>query len=305
MSQTLAGIIAVLLCASFGALAHALGKKALDYGLTIPGFLALRSTAGLLTTSGVFIVMGLKSGWPSVTLGAIGMGIAVGICHPVLSNLLYFGGLKNSDLSVMSPLINTSPFFTVVLAVIFHHEKPTALTLLALAIILTGAVAVPLSGAAHSYRAPTGHSAGRSAFLGLGSAISIAMYLVVGKQALKGVDTSLVVMVLCITATVVFDGLGWIHRREGLIDRHREAHLSKAILCSVGSAIIVYSMCSFLSLIGVKLIGASLTSCFNSSNVVFGLILSVVLIHERPSRTRCLGAALVVIGCVLCSLSRT
>ena len=304
MSHTSLGISLILLSAALGALAHALGKKALDYGMTIPAFLALRSLAGVGATGLVFVVLGLASGWPTLTLGAVGMGMAVGICHPVLSNLFYFGGLKGSDLSVMSPLINTSPLFAMILAVVFLHERPSILVLVALLIILTGAVIVPLTGATHAVRNPRRHSARRSAVLGLGSAISIASYLVVGKQALKGVDTRLVVLVLCCTAAVVFSGLALTRRRAGIIDQGCESHLGKAIVCTVVSAVLVYSMCSFLSLSAVKLIGASLTSCFASTNVVFGMILSMFVIHENPSPKRCLGAALILGGCVLCSLAR-
>jgi len=305
MSDLLPGVGLVLLSACLGALAHALGKRALDGGLSTPDFLAVRSLTGATCTCLVYVALGFRYGWPAVPMAVLPLCIAVGCCHPIASNLFYFGGLKGGDLSVMSPLINTSPLFTAILAAIFLQEPQTFLSILALLVIIFGAVVVPLSGAAHTPTTGRGHSARRSALLGLSSALSIALFLVVGKRALAAADIRVVVLTLNVAACGAFASIAVVSRRQWPPQIPQAAALRRPILLTVASGILVYALCSYLSLTAVKLIGASLTSCFASTNVLFGMAFSVLLVHEKPSRERCLGAALVAIGCALSALVRS
>ena len=110
------GVCLVLVSSCCGALSHAFAKKALDGGLSTNAFLVLRSLTGVIATAVIFGVSCVVSGFPQMSLTTWGLAVMVGLLHPVLSNTLYFTGLKTGELSVMSPLINTSPFLTAVLA---------------------------------------------------------------------------------------------------------------------------------------------------------------------------------------------
>jgi drug/metabolite transporter (DMT)-like permease len=113
-----------------------------------------------------------------------------------------------------------------------------------------------------------------------------------------------VVLVLNLVGCLAFSALAAADRTVKRPAVRPTGSLRGAILFTVGSGVLVYAMCSFLTLSAVNLIGASLTSCFASSNVLFGMVFSVMVIGERPSKRRYVGAVLVAVGCALSALSR-
>ncbi|MBT4815690.1 MAG: EamA family transporter [Lentisphaerae bacterium] len=301
----LTSVVLVLVYAAAGALSHALGKKALDTGLPTPAFLVLRSLTGVLTAALIFAVLWARNGLPDIPPGAWGLAALTGLCHPVLSNALYFTGLRRGDLSVMSPLINTTPLFTAVFAGVFLGETQSPLSLAGIGLILVGAVVVPLSSAGR-HRAASGRGrAVDSALLGIGSAVAVALYLVCGRQAMKSVEPRFVALVLNVMALVAFSTAGAAgYTRASVEDRRHWIPSAHAAWLTVASGVLVYGLCCFLGLTVLKQITASLVSALASTAAVFALIFSIVLLGERPSRERWFGALLVVTGCVLCSLGR-
>ena len=298
------GICLVMVWAACGALSHAFGKKAMDDGLSTTTFLVIRSLTGAITTTIIFATSCLRLGFPQIPPSTWAFTVLVGFFHPVLSNTLYFRGLRGGDLSVMSPLINTSPFFTAILATMFLGETQPPAAVAALVLILAGAVVVPLSESHAPKGGSSTDSARRSTVLGVTSALTIAFYLVCGKQILKSAEPRFITFMLNLVAVSGFSSIALVQRVARKTCTPRKIRFRTGVLPTIISGLLVYVGCSYLMLWALQSIDASLAACLGSLNAVFGVVFGVLLLREKPSRKRCFGGLLIVIGCILSSLAR-
>jgi drug/metabolite transporter (DMT)-like permease len=201
----------------------------------------------------------------------------------------------------MSPLLNSSPLFTALFAMAFLGERPGPWTAAGLGLILCGAVVVPFAGRA-SRAAPKRGGMARSTVLGLLSAVSIALYMGFGKQALRSSEPRFIVMVLNLAAFVTFASAGVFQAFRQPLAWRGWFSSREAVRATIVSGVLVYAVCAFLELTAMARIEAHLASALGSAGVVFGLVFGVALLRERPSIPRCLGALLIVAGCVVISL---
>jgi len=298
----LTGLLLIVLSAAAGALSHVCGKKALETTMPTPVFLVVRAATGVVGAGLVLAVHCLRHGPPVLSPSGWGLAILVGLSHPVLSNACYFSGLKRGDLSVMAPMNYTAPLFTALLGFLFLHETQSAGSLAGLVLILAGAVAVPLTCiGASPVRSRPGTTIG-SALLGVASAVAMALYYILGKQALRAIEPLVVVMVLNVigfAAFVLAAGVGYARERG---DRRHWVPSWRAVLHTMASGMLAYVVCCALGLIAMAYVTASVASALVSIAVVFSMVFSIAFLGEQPSAKRWLGAMLVMAGCILTAL---
>ena len=71
-----------------------------------------------------------------------GLTALMGLLTWITGNLLYFHGMRRAGVLVAAPVLGIAPLFGIFLAVTFGGERPSALTLLGAAAIVTGVLAV-------------------------------------------------------------------------------------------------------------------------------------------------------------------
>lgn len=78
--------------------------------------------------------------------------IGVGLLVPGVTRVLSFRGIRTMGSSITSTIINTTPMFSTLLAIILLGERPGPLVLLGIALTVAGLVAVSWSGGRTQYR---------------------------------------------------------------------------------------------------------------------------------------------------------
>jgi len=78
--------------------------------------------------------------------------IAVGLFVPGLTRVLSFRGIRAMGSSVTSTIVNTTPMFSTVLAILILEERPAPLVVLGVALTVGGLVTVSWGGEKTSYK---------------------------------------------------------------------------------------------------------------------------------------------------------
>jgi transporter family protein len=124
-----------------------------------------------------------------------------GIVISLLGGLFFVQAVAMGDLSVVTPLVNMTMVFAVLLGVAFLRERMEAAEWAGMALMIVGAVVISLSGAEETAVAPTG----RELYLfAVGIAVLTAAVFAVQRVASRRVPTE---VALAIGAGLVF-GLG-------------------------------------------------------------------------------------------------
>ena len=60
--------------------------------------------------------------------------VAIGLAVPGVTRVLSFRGIRTMGSSITSTIVNTTPMFSTVLAILILHERPASLVLLGVAL---------------------------------------------------------------------------------------------------------------------------------------------------------------------------
>ena len=64
--------------------------------------------------------------------------VAVGLAVPGVTRVLSFRGIRTMGSSITSTIVNTTPMFSTLLAILILHERPASLVLLGVALTVGG-----------------------------------------------------------------------------------------------------------------------------------------------------------------------
>lgn len=78
--------------------------------------------------------------------------VAVGLAVPGVTRVLSFRGIRTMGSSITSTIVNTTPMFSTVLAIVILHERPAPLVLLGVALTVCGLITVSWGGEKTSYK---------------------------------------------------------------------------------------------------------------------------------------------------------
>ena len=78
--------------------------------------------------------------------------VAVGLIVPGVTRVLSFRGIRTMGSSITSTIINTTPMFSTILAILILGERPTPLVLSGVMLTVAGLVTVSWGGGTTSYR---------------------------------------------------------------------------------------------------------------------------------------------------------
>lgn len=240
------------------------------------------SVAALLIVPGVILV-----GGPEYIGGARTAAIALisGVVGWFLATHLFFYSLKREAAHRIIPAGNSYPFWAIALAPIFLGEEIKLILPLSAILIFIGSYLLVARGREPSYWRMGVPAASLVAFLwGLNA--------VLNKYCLNsGMSISALLLIRVLTAAMLFDLTIGVSGREGISRIDRES-----IGLSVLSGIIAFPIGTSMYLNALKMEQASILAPITGMTILFGFLLSVLLVGERPAKRSVLGTALILLG---------
>ena len=223
----------------------------------------------------------------AASLPFLAVSVAIHVVYFILVALAY----QHGELTVVYPLMRgAAPAVTTLLAVIFFNELPPGMAWMGILFVSAGILSLALGGCAlHGRRGIT---------FALANAGVIVIYTLVDGQGarLSGNALAYTGWMMLLTALCV---VGWILQRNGTqATRHWRRNWMKGLVggcCTVGS----YS----LALWAMTLAPIGLVAALRETSIVFGTLLGIGVLKERPTRKRLLAILVVAVGAVLIKIS--
>ncbi len=258
----------------------------------------LRAAVGMLVIIPlVFITGGLPDYQRLTGLSLLFLTASV-ILGGVVGDALYITSLKTLGVSRAFPITNSYPIFTVVFSVLLLGEQIKATTLAGMALVLVGVYLVARPR---------------------GRVQTAPLDAIAPQQLLRGVIVALITSALWgLSSTLVALGLRGVNSivansvrvpvvvllslavaaRRGQLGAGRR--IERGMLrCLLLSGLLGWGISGSLYVTAVQLAGPSKTAIVGCTAPLFAVPLSMIFLHERPSRHVAAGTALSVLGVVL------
>lgn len=253
------------------------------------GFSTLQAAAIRITISALFFFLLLlltNRDKFRIDIKDIGWFLLTGIVSLFFNNLSYAATVQMANLSVAVVLLNTAPFFVLIMSIVFFKEKVTAIKLVALLLSFTGCVlVVGLSKGSIK----EGHTLISVLTVGLIAGFSYSLYTILGKVLLKKYHfltvTSYTFFIAAIVSSIAAGPVKLVNLsiENGLV-------MIPAILGSIFSIAFPYICYSW----ALKYVEAGTAPIIASFEVVAASIYGVFLHGETLTLTAVCGIALVI-----------
>lgn len=223
-------------------------------------------------------------------------GVVIGM---VIGDVLQFVAMTRIGVARAMPISSCFPLFTIAIAALFLGERITLRTIVGAVLVVGGVVLVALprrSGVEEPPEAKRLSAAGY--WLGVGMALTAAfcwsLSTTLSRVALRDIDV--------ITANTIRMPFGALvslalNIRGGSLPLRKFGWRSIVILLLCG--IIGTAGGGFLYLTAIELAGAAKTAVLGAAAPIFGLIGSVLFLHERPGPRGIIGTLVTVAGIAL------
>jgi len=283
--EIIAAALAIGASLSWG-IDQVLGKLAIR-DIDTFSFNALRPAFALLFIVPIaFLVEGLT--WPGLKLAAI--AAFPGIFAEFIGVTLYFYVMDRTAAHKVIPLGNSNPLWIAVLAIIFLGEEAQPVIFVSIALVILG-----------TYFIGTRGKTDQSATWKLGIVLALTAGLFWGiaaplsKYCLNAGMNRMTLQTLRIsTAAVACSSAMLIYRGEKALNIS-----GKGVKLSLISGFFAFFLGYFLWLGALGLEDASVVAPFQSGKILFGFLLSIVLVGEKPSRKAYIGTGLILLGILM------
>jgi len=283
--RALGALLVALSAASFGAM-PIFARQAYAAGVDLYGILLPRFALAAVLLTAIALVRGSKMppGRHVVVLALLGGVGYVG------QSLLYYTALHHASAGLVALLLYAYPFIVVVLAAVFLHERPGLRQIVALPIAAAGLV-LTIGGGSGS---PLG------IVLGLASALVYSVYIVGGTRVMRQVDPLVASSFVCAAAATSMGAIALGRVLSGLpvAVPHDAAGAIPVVLIALVSTVLAIT--AFL--VGLKWLGASLTSVLSTLEPVVSVMLGAVVLHEAVSGLQALGGTVVIAAAIWLAL---
>jgi drug/metabolite transporter (DMT)-like permease len=278
-------VLVTLSAAGFGAMpifarqAYAAGVDL--YGILLPRF----AIAGLLLALFAVLRGAQMPPWRHfVTLALLG---GVGYAG---QSMLYYSALHYASAGLVALLLYAYPFIVAVLAAIFLRERLGMRQFIALPVAAIGLVLTIGGG--------TGSAVGVA--LGLGAAAVYSIYIIGGTRVMRQVDPLVASSIVCCAAalSMVLIALARVTGGLSLSLPHDAAGAIPVLLIALVSTVL--SITGLL--VGLKWLGASLTSVLSTLEPVVSVLLGALVLHEAVTTQQALGGAIVLAAAIWLAL---
>jgi drug/metabolite transporter (DMT)-like permease len=270
-----------LSAAGFGAMpifarqAYAAGVD--PYGILLPRFVLAAVLLALLAVL-------RRSRLPRP--GHVAMLALLGGVGYVGQSVLYFTALHHASAGLVALLLYAYPFIVTLLAAVLLHERLGLRQLVALPIAAVG-LALTIGG---------GSGSALGIVLGLGAALVYSLYIVGGTRVMREVDPLVASSIVCAAAAVSLAVIALGRAAAGLpiaLPGDAAGWLPVVQIALVSTVLAITAL-----LVGLKWLGASLTSVLSTLEPVVSVVLGALVLHEAVGAAQALGG-LIVIGAAI------
>lgn len=282
----MAGALLVALSAAcFGAMpifarqAYAAGVDL--FGILLPRFVI---SAALLAVLALLVRAKLPAG-----RNVAGLALMGGVGY-VSQSMLYYTALHHASAGLVALLLYAYPFIVTVLAAVFLREKLGPRHLVALPVAAAGLML--------TIRGGSGDALG--ILLGLGAALVYSVYIVGGTRVMREVDPLVASSIVCTAAAVSVGGIVVARGALGLPVTppvNADGWWPVVMIALVSTVLAIAAM-----MVGLKWLGASLTSVLSTLEPVVSVLLGAIVLHEPVSRLQALGGAIVIAAAIWLAL---
>ena len=217
----------------------------------------------------------------------------------VIGDVLQFTAMTRIGVARAMPISSCFPLFTIAIAAVLLGERITGRTIIGALLVIAGVVLVALPSRVATVNATEGNAPPASLYwigvaMALGAAICWSCSTTLSRIALREID-----VITANTIRMPFSAAVslLLNLRAGGLPVRKFGRNSMVILILCG--IIGTAGGGFLYLTAIELAGAAKTAVLSSAAPIFGLIGSVIFLHERPSPRGIVGTLISVAGIVL------
>ncbi len=209
----------------------------------------------------------------------------------VSQSMLYYTALHHASAGLVALLLYAYPFIVAVLAALLLHERFGVRQLVTL---LIGAVGLVLTIGG-------GNGEPLGIALGLGAAVIYSFYIVGGTRVMRQVDPLVASTIVCAAASTSLGAIALGRVSMGLpvmlpVDAAGWMPVAAIALVSTVLAITTF-------FIGLKWLGASMTSVLSNLEPVVSVLLGALVLHESVTAMQALGGAIVLAAAIWLALA--
>jgi drug/metabolite transporter (DMT)-like permease len=283
--RALGAVLVALSAAGFGAMpifarqAYAAGVDL--YGILLPRFVI---AAGLLAL--VAVVRGSK-----VPPGRhIAMLALLGGIGYVGQSMMYYTALQHASAGLVALLLYAYPFIVTLLAAAFLRER----------LGVRQIVTLPLAAAGLALTIGGGSGSAPGILLALGAALVYSVYIVSGTRVMRAVDPLIASSIVCAAAATSMAIVALWRASSQLPVALPVTAAGWIPVVSIALVSTVLAITAFF--IGLKWLGASMTSVLSTLEPVVSVTLGALVLHEVVSWPQALGGAIVIAAAIWLAL---
>lgn len=275
-----------LATAFFWIFGEVLGKLVLsELNTTTFNMIGFSSTAIAITPIVLVIGLGSIETWPVI------LAIIYGIFGLFTAFQIYFYTMRRSHAHIVVAVGNSAPVWTLLFAPLLLGEKVTVLLAFSLALVVIGSILFV-------QQKKMGNKWKWAVPLSLIVAAVWGLTLVIQKSALNsGMRAPTFLWISVVSAAVLFNLAGGI-RRSWRGSRFTRRNLRLCVVSVISSRF--FGSIFYLSAIGMENVSA--LAPFISATVPFALLLSVLIVHEKPTKNALIGTILVFLGLIVAAI---
>lgn len=280
-------LILVLLATACWGLAQVIGKLALK------NIGALLFNAIRLTFAGIVVIFALLlagelgdfwSNWPVM------VAVVSTVLGQFIATHMFFYSIKKEAAHRIIPIGNTQSFWAIAFASIFLAEAASPVLLVTAALIVVGSyLLVPRNTEGVHWRLGIIVAATAACLWGLSIALSKYCFN-------AGMTVSTLLLIRVLLAAVLFNTAFCFSNRG----KPSKVH-GRSIGLSVLSGI-AFLVGTFMYLVALSMEQASALGPITGVTILFGVLFSILLVGERPTKKSALGGILIFLGILLIAL---
>ena len=286
------GPILIILAACFWGSMGIFVRKLTTYGFTSIQIVAIRVTLAALIF-GLFLLIKDRAGF-KISPKDIPLFLGLGLGSILFFTICYFAAITIMPLSTAAILLYTSPFWIMLMSVLFFREKLNAVKILALIMAFGGCVLV--SGISGEGITIVG------LLLGLGSGIGYGLYSILGTIALKRYSPYTVTTYTFIIAAV---GSWFICRPKDMFTKFVAApSLAWLIFFCFLTALITAVIPFLFYTLGLHMVEASKAGILATVEPMVATIIGIVFFSEQLTIFSGLGILLILVAVIILNLKK-
>ncbi|MHB0857435.1 MAG: DMT family transporter [Anaerolineae bacterium] len=259
----------------------------------------LRAATGLLVLIPLTVISRGLADLPLLTAERLLIIVGSVIGAGVIGDGLYVRSLRLIGMHRAFPLANTYPLFAVLLSVLWLREPVHGQMLAGMLLVIVGVAvmiqperAANVEAAAESPRRQV-----EGALLALGAAVAWGSCAVLLSQGVQDIDTILVSSVQAASVMVLSLGLAGRASVSASVPVWRLGRATMWLLLLGG--VLNWGAANTFYVAAVRYAGPSRAAIIGSSAPIFAVPLSMLLLHESPTRRTLVGTVITVLGLIL------